>query len=155
VPARPLRARRPAAVSIEPQTALTEWMRRQPGGVIAAATLGRTRAFRDVVAAAPGAKQLVTIGKAVDLARADACDLVIVDGPSTGHALGMLAAPRTVGRVARAGPVAEQARKLQAFLADASHMGYVGVLLPEEMSLNELRAADYELLARRLLNVRS
>jgi anion-transporting ArsA/GET3 family ATPase len=110
--------------------------------VIAAATRGRSRAFWDFVAAAPGAKELVTSAKAVDLAGSDACDLGIVDGPSTGHALGMLAAPGTVGRVARAGPVGEQARQLQAFLADPSREGYVGVSLLEEMSLHELLELD-------------
>ena len=124
-------------LSIDAREALREWMRAQPGGAIAAATLGRSRAFARFVDAAPGAKELVTIGKAADLAR-DSYDLVIVDGPSTGHALGMLAAPRTVGRVAPVGPIGDQARVLHGFLADRSHVGYVGVSLPEEMSLHEL-----------------
>ena len=131
-----------AQLSIDPRAALTDWMRAQPGGAIAAATLGRSRAFTRFVEAAPGAKELVTIGKAADVAGTAAYDLVIVDGPSTGHALGMLSAPRTVGRVAPIGPVGEQARALHDFLANPSHTGYVGVSLPEEMSLHELLELD-------------
>ena len=131
-----------AALSIDPRVALSEWMRAQPGGAIAAATLGHSRAFTRFVDAAPGAKELVTIGKAVDLARSDDYDLVVVDGPSTGHALGMLAAPATVGRVAAVGPIGQQARALHRFLADRERAAYVGVSLPEEMSVRELIALE-------------
>jgi anion-transporting ArsA/GET3 family ATPase len=136
---------RPAAIrlaenlwsfSVDPHAALIEWMRTQPGGALAAPLLGRSTAFTHFVDAAPGAKELVTIGKVVDLAAG--YDLVVVDGPSTGHALGMLAAPQTVARVARVGPIGEQARGVHDFLADPDHTGYVGVTLPEEMSLHEL-----------------
>ena len=127
-----------AELSIDPREALLDWMRAQPGGAIAAATLGHSRTFTRFVEAAPGAKELVTIGKAADLARARAQDLVIVDGPATGHALAMLSAPATVGRVAPVGPVGEQARGLHDFLADSERTGFVGVSLPEEMSLHEL-----------------
>ena len=124
------------ALSVDPHAALIEWLRSQPGGALAAPVLGRSTAFTRFVDAAPGAKELVTIGKVVDLTAG--YDLVIVDGPSTGHALGMLAAPQTVARVARVGPIGEQARGVHDFLADPDHTGYVGVTLPEEMSLHEL-----------------
>jgi len=54
----------------------------------------------------------------------------------------MLAAPGTVGRVAPVGPVGRQARKLHEFLADPCRTAFVGVALPEEMSLHELHALE-------------
>jgi hypothetical protein len=124
-------------VAIDPHEALREWMRSQPGGAMAATVLGHSAGFRRFVDAAPGAKEMVTIGKAVDLARASG-DLVVVDGPSTGHALAMLSAPESIGRVARAGPVAAQARAVHDFLASSQRTGYVGTALPEEMPVHEL-----------------
>lgn len=133
------------SLSLDPQEALEEWLRRQPGGAAAVAVLKRSRAFAHFVAAAPGAKELITIGKVVDLARPDpragtppSYDRVVIDGPSTGHALGMLAAPRTVGEVARIGPVGAEARELQDVLGDADTIAYVGVSLPEELSVHEV-----------------
>ena len=41
--------------AIDPRQALKDWMRAQPGGAVAAATLGRARAFTQFVDAAPGA----------------------------------------------------------------------------------------------------
>lgn len=130
------------SISIDPHDALVEWMRTQPGGAVAAAVLGRSHAFDQFVAAAPGAKELLTVGKFADIVRAGEYDLVVVDGPSTGHALGMLSAPRTVGRVASHGPVGGQARGLHDYLADADHTAYVGVALPEDMSVHELVDLD-------------
>jgi len=108
---------------------------------VAAAVLGHSAGFMRFVDAAPGAKEIVTIGKAVDLARSSD-DLVIVDGPATGHALGMLSAPQTIGRVATAGPVGAQARAVHEFLADPERTDYVGVALPEEMPVHELLDLD-------------
>jgi hypothetical protein len=136
------------SLSFDPQEALEEWLRRQPGGAAAVAVLTRSQAFAHFVAAAPGAKELVTMGKVVDLARREAplaYDVVIADGPSTGHALGMLAAPRTVGDVARIGAVGAQARELRDFLADPVSAGYVGVTLPEEMAVQEVLDLERDL----------
>jgi anion-transporting ArsA/GET3 family ATPase len=132
----------PGSLSIEPRAALTEWIRAQPGGALAAPVLGRSRAFRDFVAAAPGAKELVTVGKFIDLARSNGNDTVIVDAPSTGHALGMLSAARTVSQITSHGPIGAQARDLHEYLADPELTAFVGVSLPEEMSLRELLELD-------------
>jgi anion-transporting ArsA/GET3 family ATPase len=132
----------PGSVSIELRSALTEWIRRQPAGRLAASVLSHSRAFGPFVDAAPGAKELVTVGKFVDLARSGDADTVIVDGPSTGHALGMLSAPATVSRIAPHGPIGSQARELHDHLADAERTAYVGVSLPEEMSVRELVELD-------------
>jgi anion-transporting ArsA/GET3 family ATPase len=136
------------SLSVDPQHALEEWLRRQPGGAAAVAALTRSRAFGHFVAAAPGAKELVTIGKAIDLARPMSdppFDLVVVDGPSTGHALGMLSAPRTVGEIARFGTVGAQAHELREFLREPGRVGFLGVSLPEEMSVEEVLELEREL----------
>ena len=131
------------SVSVDPHAALIEWMRIQPGGALAAPVLGHSSAFTHFVDAAPGARELVTVGKVVDLTAG--YDLVVVDGPSTGHALGMLAAPQTVAQVAAVGPIGAQAQGVHDFLVDPDHTAYVGVTLPEEMSLHELLELEHGL----------
>ena len=143
---------RMSSISVDPQEALEQWLRRQPGGAAAVTVLKRSHAFGHFIAAAPGAKELVTIGKVVDRARPDpdpaappTSDLVVVDGPSTGHALGMLAAPRTIGEVASIGSVGGQARELRDFLGDPVAAGYVGVSLPEAISVQEVLELERDL----------
>jgi anion-transporting ArsA/GET3 family ATPase len=140
------------SLSLDPEDALEEWLRRQ-GGAVAAGVLRRSRGFAQFVAAAPGAKELITAGKLADLAghgadggnRPPSYDRVIVDAPSTGHALAMLGAPRAVSGVAPLGPVGRQARALSGRLEDPRSTGYIGVTLPEEMSLSELLELERDL----------
>ena len=67
-------------------------------------------------------------------------DLVILDAPASGHALAILRSPRTFGAVARAGPIARQARAIDAMLCNPARTGVVLVARPEEMPVNETLA---------------
>jgi len=131
------------AISIDPTAALQEWLRRQLGGPALKLITGSS-AFQHFVAAAPGAKELITIAKVWELAQLErwdshnrTYDLVIVDAPSSGHGLAMLTAPSTFGEIARVGPIRRQAFKVRDMLADPQRTGYVAVALPEEMPVNE------------------
>jgi anion-transporting ArsA/GET3 family ATPase len=131
------------AVSIDPNEALKEWLGRQLGGPALRLITGSS-AFQHFVAAAPGAKELITIAKVwelAQLARWDShnrtYDLVILDAPASGHGLAMLTAPSTFGEIARVGPIRRQAFKIRDMLADPRRTGYVAVALPEEMPVTE------------------
>jgi anion-transporting ArsA/GET3 family ATPase len=131
------------AITIDPQRALEEWLARQVGGA-GLRVLARSSAFQYFVAAAPGAKELITIAKVWELAQATrwdrhgrTYDLVVVDAPSSGHGLAMLTTPRTFGEIARVGPIRRQAYRVRDLLADPEQTGYVAVALPEEMPVNE------------------
>jgi anion-transporting ArsA/GET3 family ATPase len=129
-----------STISIDPDTALEEWMAKtigRPG----AALLGRSDAFRYFVAAAPGARELVSIGKAWDLTRSRPASrngrLVVLDAPSSGHAVGVLQAPRTFSRLGGPGPIGHQARRIRDFLGDPSSSAIVLVCTPSEMPVTE------------------
>src|ERR671922_191699 len=94
--------------------------------VALAMAIAAARAGRRVMHAAPGARELVTITKAWELGRAErwdrragGYDVVVVDGPASGHGVGMLRTPRTFAEIARVGPIATQAREVAALLEDA------------------------------------
>jgi anion-transporting ArsA/GET3 family ATPase len=132
------------AITIDPQRALEEWLGRQLGGGAPLRMLIRSHAFQYFVAAAPGAKELITIAKVWELgqlhrwdARNRAYDLVVVDAPASGHGLGMLTTPRTYGEIARVGPIRRQATKVTELLRDPHRTAYVAVALPEEMPVVE------------------
>jgi anion-transporting ArsA/GET3 family ATPase len=131
------------AISIDPNAALREWLAKQLGGPALKLITG-SHAFQHFVAAAPGAKELITIAKVWELAQLErwdahnrTYDLVVVDAPASGHGLAMLTAPATFGEIARVGPVRRQAHKVRDMLADPRRTGYVAVALPEEMPVNE------------------
>jgi anion-transporting ArsA/GET3 family ATPase len=131
------------AITIDPTRALEEWLGKQVGGV-GLRVLARSSAFQYFVAAAPGAKELITVAKVWELtqpsrwdSRNRTYDLVVVDAPASGHGLAMLTTPRTFGEIARVGPIRRQAFRVRDLLADPERTGYVAVALPEEMPVNE------------------
>jgi anion-transporting ArsA/GET3 family ATPase len=132
------------AITIDPQAALEEWLAKQLGGGPALRLLTHSSAFQYFVAAAPGAKELITIAKVWELAQPQrwdrhnrTYDLVVVDAPASGHGIAMLTTPGTFAEIARVGPIRRQAGKVRAMLSDPVRTGYVAVALPEEMPVNE------------------
>jgi anion-transporting ArsA/GET3 family ATPase len=131
------------SIAVDPEQAMREYLTDQVGGALSK-VMTSSRIFTYLAAAAPGMRELLTIGKVWDLAQLDRrrtgdtpYDLVILDAPATGHALGMLRTPRTFRDVARVGPISRQAGRIDAFLSDPSLTGVVAVAAPEEMPVNE------------------
>ena len=136
------------SISIDPDQALLEWLQ-SLGGRVPGRVLARSGTFQYFAAAAPGAKELVSMVKIWELtqrrrARARrSYDLVVLDAPATGHALGMLESPRTFGAIARVGPVAAQTASVRELLEDPARTSYLAVAQPTEMAITEtLELAD-------------
>ncbi len=131
------------SISIDPDRALLEWLQ-SIGGPIAGRVLGSSTTFQYFAAAAPGAKELVSMVKIWELTqgerwrrRAGSYDLVVLDAPATGHALAMLHSPWTFGAIARVGPIAGQTRQVQELLEDRARCGYLAVAHASEMAVSE------------------
>jgi anion-transporting ArsA/GET3 family ATPase len=131
------------SIAIDPEQAMREYLSDQVGGALSK-VMTSSRVFMYLAAAAPGLRELLMIGKVWDLAQLDQrrtgdtpYDLVILDAPATGHALGMLRTPRTFRDVARVGPISRQAGRIDTFLTNAELTGIVAVAAPEEMPVNE------------------
>jgi anion-transporting ArsA/GET3 family ATPase len=138
-------------LSVDPQGAMEEYLSDQLSRPLAEVLKG-SRIFGYLAAATPGMRELLTIGKLWELAQperrtpgAEPYDLVVVDAPATGHGLALLDAPRTFAGVAAAGPVARQAGRIHATLADRALTGVVAVATPEEMAVNEVALLRDEL----------
>jgi anion-transporting ArsA/GET3 family ATPase len=132
------------AATIDQRAALEEWLGGQLRNAALVRTLTRSHAFQYFLAAAPGAKELITIARIWEMSQAvrwdrerRTYDLVIVDAPASGHGIAMLQTPQTFGDIARVGPIHRQALKIRGMLADPERTGYVGVALGEEMPVNE------------------
>ncbi len=147
-----------SSISIDPDRALLEWLQAL-GGRVSGRVLASSGTFQYFAAAAPGAKELVSMVKIWQLTRAarkrgsGGYDLVVVDAPATGHALGLLSSPQTFGAIARVGPIASQTRKVQELLGDPAASAYIAVALGTEMAVTEaleLQAAIESQLSRTL-----
>jgi anion-transporting ArsA/GET3 family ATPase len=135
-------AERLSSISIDPDRALLEWLQ-VLGGRVPGRVLASSGTFQYFAAAAPGAKELVTMVKIWQLTQGagrrsqGVYDLVVLDAPATGHALGMLGSPRTFGAIARVGPIAGQTRQVQELLESPSRSAYLAVALGTETAVTE------------------
>jgi hypothetical protein len=118
------------------------------------------RGFRQLMGAAPGWRELITLGKVWHLeqmhegkrpqtARSEAqpsagpkegrplYDLILVDAPATGHGVTFLDVPRVVVSAVRAGPLRRHAGYVEAMIADAERTLLLPVALAEELPARE------------------
>ena len=100
----------------------------------------------DVVATAiPGIRDILVLGKIKQLERESDADLILVDAPATGHAMTFLSSAQGLLDAARSGPVRTQAQDVVELLTDPDRCQVALVTLPEEMPVNEVVEAAYQL----------
>ncbi|MEM6993840.1 MAG: ArsA family ATPase [Myxococcota bacterium] len=89
--------------------------------------------------AIPGLDDFAVVGKAWhEAARGDDYDVVVFDGPATGHLLYTLGLPHAILDTVASGPLTKEARLMQDTLADPALTEAVLVGLPERWPLTEL-----------------
>jgi len=131
------------STTIDQDRATLEWLQ-SLGGRVPGRVLAGSGTFQYFAAAAPGASELVSMVKISELAggerwhrRGRRYDLVVLDAPATGHALGLLQAPYTFGAIARVGPIFSQAEQVRELLEDPARTAYVAVTHATEMAVGE------------------
>ena len=139
-------------ISIDPDEAMREYVLLQLKVKAMRDMLFRTKIFTYLAAATPGLRELVTFGKAWELAQTERrvkggrqYDLVILDAPATGHGVGFLQTPRTFAGIARVGPIRSQAEALDRWITNHRRTGVVIVSLPEEMPVNETASLEQQM----------
>jgi anion-transporting ArsA/GET3 family ATPase len=95
------------------------------------------RMFDFVATAAPGVKEILTVGKLCYEVRERHYDLVVVDASATGHVVGQLAAPQAINTLVQVGLIRSQTDWMLDILSDPHSSGVVIVTTPEEMPVNE------------------
>jgi anion-transporting ArsA/GET3 family ATPase len=121
---------------IEPYEALAEYLRLQlsvPGVVT---RLLKQPGFRGLMDAAPGWRELVTLGKIWHLEQAKdggrpRFDFIVVDAPATGHGLTFLDVPRVVVSAIRTGPLRRHASWVEELVRDPARTLLLPVALGE------------------------
>src|SRR2546428_134480 len=106
------------------------------------ATVLQSKIYQYFVAAAPGLKELMTVGKIwYEATRSEggrpAWDAIVVDAPATGHSLQYLRMPQAARETFGAGLVQREASKITELLRDPRATAVHLVTLAEEMPVIE------------------
>jgi anion-transporting ArsA/GET3 family ATPase len=130
------------AVNMTPQSALHQYGLMVLRSELVYRALFENRAVRGFLGAIPGLDAYAMLGKAwwhtteVHAGR-PRYDLVILDGPASGHANLMLRIPGAILKTMPKGPLAGDARAMRALLADPLRAALVIVTLPEDLPARE------------------
>jgi anion-transporting ArsA/GET3 family ATPase len=131
------------AVRVDPYAALEEYLTLQLRVRVVVERTIRNRAFRQLLEAAPGWRELITLGKVWDFERmtepdgSPRFDLIVVDAPATGHGLAFLDVPRVVASAVRAGPLHRHAEWVEELVRDSDRTLLLPVTLAEELPVRE------------------
>jgi anion-transporting ArsA/GET3 family ATPase len=124
-------------MSMDTEESLKEYIKLQLKVPVLAKVGPLARTFDFVANAAPGVKEIVTVGKVVYEVQQQNYDMVVVDASSTGHVVAQLAAPQAIGELVKVGLVRDQTQWMTDILADPVRTGAVIVASPEEMPVSE------------------
>lgn len=131
------------AMRIDPYSAISEYLALQVGGRALIDRILRYKPFRQLLDAAPGWRELITLGKLWHLEQMKQpsgrplYDLLVVDAPATGHGITFLDVPRVVVSAVRAGPLHRHATWVEEMVTDAAHTVILPVALAEELPARE------------------
>ena len=95
------------------------------------------KAFDFVATAAPGVREILTVGKLAWEVRERHYQLVVADAAASGHIVGQLNAPQAINELVKVGQVRQQTGWVADLLGDPAVTGLIIVTTPEEMPVNE------------------
>ena len=105
-------------MAMDTEASLREYLRLQ----LKVPLIGRigpvARTFDFVADAAPGVKEILTVGKLCHEVQERTYDLVIADAPATGHVVSQLAAPQAINELVKVGRVRDQTSWMVDILRD-------------------------------------
>jgi anion-transporting ArsA/GET3 family ATPase len=128
---------------IDPFEALAEYLSLQIGLQSLVQRSLQQPTFQQLLAAAPGWRELITLGKIGHMENSGRdrgqleYDLIVVDAPASGHGLTFLDVPRVVQSAIKSGPLSRRAADVEALIQDADRTRLLPVSLAEELPVSE------------------
>ncbi|HET6963542.1 MAG TPA: ArsA-related P-loop ATPase [Acidimicrobiales bacterium] len=139
------------AMSMDTEASLKQYLSLQLKIPLVAKVGPLAKMFDFVASAAPGVREIVTVGKLCWEVRERHYDLVVVDASASGHIVSQLAAPQAINQLVQVGLVRQQTGWMLEILGDPATTGLVVVATPAEMPVSE--TLDLTARVRRETNV--
>ncbi|MDA8063150.1 MAG: ArsA family ATPase [Actinomycetota bacterium] len=125
------------AMSMDTEASLRQYLSLQLRLPVVARIGPLAKMFDYVATAAPGVREIVTVGKLCWEVREGHYDTVVVDASASGHVVGQLAAPQAINQLVKVGLVRLQTGWMLDILGDPATTGVVVVATPAEMPVSE------------------
>ncbi len=125
------------AMSMDTEASLRQYLSLQLKLPLVARIGPLAKMFDFVASAAPGVREIVTVGKLCWEVRERHYDTVVVDASASGHIVSQLAAPQAINELVQVGLVRQQTGWMLDILGDPATTGLVVVATPAEMPVTE------------------
>ena len=125
------------AMSMDTEASLKQYLSMQLKIPLVARIGPVAKMFDFVASAAPGVREIVTVGKLCWEVKEQHYDLIVVDASASGHIVGQLAAPQAINQLVQVGLVRQQTGWMLDILDDPKITGLVVVATPAEMPVSE------------------
>jgi anion-transporting ArsA/GET3 family ATPase len=125
------------AMTMDTEASLREYLKLQLRIPIVGRIGPVAKAFDFLATAAPGVREILTVGKLCFEVRDNGWDMVVVDAPASGHIVGQLAAPQAVNGLVKVGLIRTQTDWMLEMLSDPAVTALLAVCTPEEMPVTE------------------
>lgn len=125
------------AMSMDTEASLRQYLSLQLKLPLVARIGPLAKMFDFVASAAPGVREIVTVGKLCWEVRERHYDTVVVDASASGHIVSQLAAPQAINGLVQVGLVRQQTGWMLDILGDPATTGLVVVATPAEMPVTE------------------
>ncbi|HWE57777.1 MAG TPA: ArsA family ATPase [Acidimicrobiales bacterium] len=125
------------AMSMDTEASLKQYLSLQLKIPLVARVGPLAKMFDFVASAAPGVREIVTVGKLCWEVKERHYDLIVVDASASGHIVGQLAAPQAINELVQVGLVRQQTGWMLDILGDPRTTGLVVVATPAEMPVSE------------------
>jgi anion-transporting ArsA/GET3 family ATPase len=125
------------AMSMDTEASLKQYLALQLKLPLVARIGPLAKMFDFVASAAPGVKEIVTVGKLCWEVKQRHYDTIVVDASASGHIVGQLAAPQAINQLVQVGLVRQQTGWMLEILDDPATTGLVVVATPAEMPVSE------------------
>ena len=125
------------AMSMDTEESLKEYLALQLKLPLMAKMGPLAKVFEFVATAAPGVKEVLTVGKFLWEEDRRNYDCIVVDAAASGHVVGQLAAPEAINELVSVGLIRQQTGWMIDILSDPGRTGVCIVATPEEMPVNE------------------
>jgi len=139
-------------LSIDPEASLAEYLDQFYGARPLKRLVASSTAVEFATTAAPGIKDVLLIGKVMDMERRERdgmpglrYDLLVMDAPPTGRIINFLRAPEATTQLVNMGPIRNQAQRLIDLLEDSERTVVHLAALLEEMPVQETVEAAHAL----------
>lgn len=130
-----------------------EYIANKLGSETIAGWILKTPFFSSLFNMLPGLGHMILLGHIINKLEEDPELTIVLDSPSSGHALTMFESPQNFKEMFRSGLIVEDIKRMEDFIFKADQMKVVITALPTEMALQEAQDLELALKQRRVHDI--